>query len=117
MKAEKKFMMLFRYTPNPEYKPTLQEMEQMSQDWGSFIGNIAMKEKLDSTNQLGFEGKQIAANSSVLDGILISENKTVSGNMIVKANSLEEAVEIAKDSPILKMGGSVEVRNIIPMTN
>ncbi|WP_299430885.1 YciI family protein [uncultured Maribacter sp.] len=117
MKVEKKFMMLFRYTPNPDYKPTLQEMEQMRQDWGGFIGNIAMKEKLDSTYQLGFEGKQIAANSSVLDGILISDNKTISGNMIVNANSLEEAVEMAKDSPILKMGGSVEVRNIIPMDN
>ena len=117
MKVAQKFMMIFRYSPNPEYKPTTQEMEQMHQDWGSFIGNIAIKEKLDSTHQLGFEGKVIATDSSTTDGILIAENKTVSGNMIVKANSLEEAVEMAKDSPILKMGGTVEVRNIIPMDN
>lgn len=117
MKAEQKFMMIFRYSPNPEYKPTAKEMKQMHQDWGSFIGNIAIKEKLDSTYQLGFEGKQIATDASITDGILISENKTISGNMIVKANSLDEAVEMAKDCPILKMGGIVEVRNIIPMDN
>jgi len=115
MKAEQLFMMIFRYSPNPNYTPTPQEMQQMKEDWGSFIGNIAMKEKLESTYQLGFEGKQISADSNVSDGVLIAENKMISGNMIVKANSLNEAVAMSKDSPILKMGGSVEVRNIIPM--
>lgn len=117
MKKEQKFMMVFSFSPNPEYQPTKEEMELMQQDWGSFIGNIAIKEKLDSTHQLGFDGRQIAADLSITDGMLIAENKTISGNMIVKANSLDEAVEMAKDSPILKMGGSVEVRNIIPMNN
>jgi hypothetical protein len=35
--------------------------------------------------------------------------------MIIKANSVEEATSIAKNCPILHMGGSVEVRDIIPM--
>lgn len=117
MKTEQKFMMIFRYTPNPNYKPTEEEIGQMRQAWGGFIGNLAINEKLDSTNQLGFEGKQIAADASVKDGVLISESKMVSGNMIVKAHSLDEAVEMAKDSPILSMGGSVEVRSIMPMNN
>ena len=117
MKTEQTFMMVFRYSPNPEYQPTPQEIKQMKEDWGSFIGNIAIKEKLESTHQLGFNGKQISADLNVSDGILISESKIISGNMIVKANSLDEAVTMAKDSPILKMGGSVEVRNIIPMEN
>lgn len=115
MKAEQTFMMVFRYTPNPDYRPSAEEMAQMKEDWGSFIGNIALKEKLESTHQLGFEGKQIATDLTVSEGVLISENKMVSGNMIVKANSLEEAVEMAKNSPILKMGGTVEVRSIMPM--
>ena len=115
MKTEQTYMMVFRYSPDPQYKPTEQELAQMSQDWGSFIGNIALKEKLESTSQLGFEGKQILADQSVTDGFLISDNKMISGNMIVKANSLDEATTMAKDCPILKMGGTVEVRNIIPM--
>ncbi len=117
MKTEKTFMMLFSYTPNFNYQPTEKEMVEMKQDWGSFIGTIAIKEKLVSTYQLGFEGKQIAADTTIKKGILISENKTISGNMVVKANSLDEAVEMAKESPILKMGGSVEVRSIIPMNH
>ncbi len=117
MKTEQKFMMIFRYTPNPEYKPTVEEMGQMHQAWGSFIGNIAISEKLESTHQLGFEGKRIATDLTVSEGILVSENQVVGGNMIVKTNSLDEAVELAKDCPILKMGGTVEVRSIMPMDN
>ena len=115
MKTEQTFMMIFRYSPNPDYKPTTQEMEQMKQAWGGFIGNIAIKEKLVSTTQLGFVGKQIASDLTLSEGFLIADNKLVSGNMIVKANSIDEAVEMAKDSPILKMGGTIEVRSIIPM--
>jgi len=115
MKVEQKFMMIFRHTPNLEYTPTPEDLEQMSQAWGSFIGNIAIKEKLESTTQLGYEGKQISNDLSVSDGIRIAESETISGNMTVKANSLEEAIELAKDCPILQMGGTVEVRNVIPM--
>ncbi|NRD19947.1 hypothetical protein HNV08_07800 [Winogradskyella eckloniae] len=115
MKTEQKFMMLFRYSPQPEHQPSAEEIAQMKEEWGRFIGHIAISEKLESTHQLGFSGKQITANLSISDGILISENQTISGNMIVKANSLDEAVTMAKASPILKMGGVVEVRNIIPM--
>lgn len=115
MKVEQNFMMVFRFSPNFEYEPTAEEQTQMQEHWGGFIGNIAIQEKLVSTHQLGFEGMQIATDLSISEGILISENKTLSGNMIVKANSLEEATNMAKDCPILKMGGTVEIRSIIPM--
>lgn len=117
MKKEEFFMLVFRFTPNPEYQPTTEEQAKMQQDWGSFIGNITIKEKLVSTHQLGFEGKQVKADFSVLEGVSITDNQMIGGNMVVKANSLDEATELAKDCPILKMGGTVEVRTIIPMTH
>lgn len=115
MQKEQIFMMLFRFTPNFDYQPTETEQAQMHEQWGNFIGNIALKEKLVSTYQLGFEGKQISASLTISDGILIQENQTLGGNMIVKANSLEEATEMAKNSPIIAMGGTVEIRNIVLM--
>lgn len=115
MEQKKEFMLMFRYEPSFDYQPTAAEMDEMHQQWGAFIGNIAIQEKLVSTHQLGFEGKQISADHSVISGMSISEKQILAGNMIVKANSLDEAVEIAKDCPILLMGGSVEVRDIQPM--
>lgn len=115
MTQKKEFMLMFRYEPSNNYQPTEAEMNEMHQQWGSFIGNIAIQEKLVSTHQLGFEGKQIAADKTVSEGIYISNKLTVAGNMIVKANTIDEATEMAKPCPILLMGGTVEVRSIQPM--
>ncbi|MFK8037889.1 MAG: YciI family protein [Crocinitomicaceae bacterium] len=117
MKTEQTFMMVFRYTPNSEYIPTSEEIRQMKEDWGSFIGNLAIKEKLESTSQLGSTGRRVSADLTISEGVFLSDNKMVSGNMVVKANSIDEATELAKDCPILKMGGSVEIREIIPMNH
>ena len=115
METTKEFMLVFRYEPNTDYQPTAAEMNEMQQQWGTFIGKIAIQEKLVSTHQLSFEGKQILANKKIKDGIYIAAKQTLGGNMIVRANSLDEAVETATNCPILAMGGSVEVRAIQPM--
>ncbi|MDZ7936230.1 MAG: YciI family protein [Emticicia sp.] len=115
MKSSKEFMLLFRFEPNFNYQPSAEEMALMHQQWGAYIGGLAIQEKLIGTHQLGFEGMKISADQSVNDGIVIAESQTVAGNMVVKANSLAEAVEIAKGCPILSMGGNVEVRDILPM--
>jgi hypothetical protein len=115
MVQKNEFMLVFRYEPNFNYQPTEAELNEMHQQWGAFFGTLAIQEKLVSTHQLGFEGKQIFADQSVSDGIHISDKQTVGGNMIVKANTIEEAVEIGKNCPILLMGGTVEVRSIQPM--
>ncbi len=115
MVQKNEFMLVFRYEPNNSYQPTEVEMNEMHQQWGVFIGNIAIQEKLVSTYQLSYEGKQIFADKSVMEGIHISDNQTLGGNMIVRANSINEAAEIAKNCPILSIGGMVEVRSIQPM--
>ena len=115
MVQKKEFMLLFRLEPSNNYQPTEAEITEMHQQWGAFIGNIAIQERLVSTYQLGFEGKRILSDSSITDGIHIANNQTIAGNMIVNANTLEEACEMAKNCPILLFGGSVEVRSIQPM--
>ncbi|HMS67188.1 MAG TPA: YciI family protein [Saprospiraceae bacterium] len=115
MESKKEFMLLFRYEPKMDYQPTEAEMNEMHQDWGAYFGGIASEGNLVSTHQLGFEGIQIHADKSTSDGIHLADNQTLGGNLVVSAYSLEEAMEIGKNCPILKMGGTVEVRSILPM--
>jgi hypothetical protein len=114
MTPEKEFMLLFRIEPTNE-QPTPEQLQAMHQQWGAFIGNIAMQGKLVSTHQLGFEGTQIAADQTTAAGIHVAAGQTLVGNMVLKADSLEAATELAKKCPIFFMGGSVEVRTTIPM--
>jgi hypothetical protein len=115
MEKKNEFMFVFRLEPNPDFQPTAEQLAEMHQTWGAFFGGIAGQGKLVSAHQLGFEGKQIAADGSVADGIYVSGSETISGNMVVNADTLDEATEMAKQCPILAMGGTIEVRSIQPM--
>ncbi len=108
------FMLLFSMQANQQ-APTTEELTAMHQAWGKFIGGIAAQAKLVSASRLGFDGNLIDGSLTVTKGIHVSNHATLTGNMVVKAASLHEATEIAKACPVLAMGGSVEVRNIIPM--
>ncbi|MGL5892287.1 MAG: YciI family protein [Bacteroidia bacterium] len=115
MSQSKEFMLLFRFDATQNYQPTEAEVAEQHQQWGSFIGNIAIQEKLVSTHQLGFSGKEVSADKSVTDGIYVAKNETLGGNMVIRAKSINEAAEISKGCPILAMGGRVEVREILAM--
>lgn len=110
----KEFMLLFRYEPSNE-EPTQEQLQEMHKHWGEFIDGIAMEGKLVSTHQLGFEGIKLFANQTIENGLHLSEGQTLGGNMVLKAESIEMAAELAKKCPILFMGGTVEVRDILPM--
>lgn len=49
------------------------------------------------------------------DGPYIESKELVSGYYLLQAASLGEAAEIAKGCPVLRLGGTVEVREIMEM--
>ena len=53
----------------------------------------------------------------VTNGPYVEMAEAIGGYSIIKANTLEEAVEISKGCPILSVNGNVEVRAIVPMDN
>jgi hypothetical protein len=48
----------------------------------------------------------------VVDGPFAETKETIGGFFIINADSLEEAIEIARESPAMSQGGRVEVREI-----
>jgi len=84
---------------------------KQTMDW---IGGIAAQNKFSSGTGLPFEdAKVVRHNNMVTDGPFGDIKETIGGFIIVKADSVEEAVEFAKGSPVLQgEGNSVEVRKI-----
>jgi hypothetical protein len=115
MEQKKEFMFVFRLEPNPNFQPTEAQLAEMGQTWGAFFGGIASQGKMVSTHKLGYEGKQIASDKTVTDGIYLFNSQTISGNLIVNADTMDEATQMALECPILQMGGTIEVRSIEPM--
>jgi hypothetical protein len=111
----KQFKLVFRYNFDPSYNPSPAEMEAEGQKWGQWIGGLAQNGKFVTTSQLGYEGRVLNADGSVVEGIHIQDTEVLAGDMIINAVDFDEALTLAKGSPILEIGGNVEVREVIPM--
>jgi len=108
-------MMIFRMDKSNVKEQSPKEMQESISHWQNWIGGIAAQEKFISTNQLGFEAKVLNSDSSITDGPFAEIKEIVGGYIIVKANSLDEAVEMANGCPILFIGGTVEVRDVMQL--
>lgn len=112
----KEFMMIFRNEKQPAGEmPSAEQMQAVMKQWQNWIGGIAAQGKYSGTNRLYSEGKTIKPNNVITDGPYAEVKEMVGGYLIVKANTLDEAVEMAKSCPNLIYGGNVEVRNVMPI--
>lgn len=110
------YVLIFRHEDGQAVTSPEQMQEWMKQtmDW---IGTIAAKNKFVSGTGLPFEEAKVVKATDkgfmVTNGPFGDIKETLGGFVIVKADSVEEAVEFAKGSPVLQgVGNSVEVRKI-----
>ena len=109
----KDFMLVFRADYNNMRAGTPEEREAMSKRWMEWIHGIAAQNRLaDRGNRLNLTGKVIRSGQVVTDGPYAEIKEAIGGFTIIKAESYEEAVELAKPCPIITIGGNVEVREI-----
>ncbi len=111
----KQFKFIFRYDFNPNYQPTAAEIELEGQKWGQWIGSLAQNGQFVNTDQLGYSGKVLKSDGSYVDSMHMSGSEVLAGDMVINAKDFDEALFLAKGSPILEIGGNVEIRDLIPM--
>jgi hypothetical protein len=107
------FILIFRHEDGSKIASPEQMQIWMKQtmDW---IGGIAAQNKFSGGNGLPFEEARVVKHNNVVTNGPFGEIKeTIGGYIIVKADSIDEAVEFAKGCPVLQgEGNSVEVRKI-----
>ena len=109
----KEFMMIFRNEKNDNPKPSPEQMQAMIKQWQDWIGGIAAQGKFVATNALGFDGKTVHADATITDGPYAEVKEIVGGYIIVKADDLDDAVNLSEGCPTLALGGKVEVRDVM----
>ena len=113
----KEFLLVFRRNfIDKETQPSPDQMQSMMPDWHNWMGSIAAQNKMVSAgNRLASEGRVVNANAMVTNGPYVEIREAIGGYIIVRAASIDEAAEISKSCPVLKIGGNVEVRTIVAM--
>jgi hypothetical protein len=107
------FMLIFRHEDGNKVASPEQIQIWMKQtmDW---IGGIAAQNKFVVGSGLLFDDSRVVHHNNVVTNGPFGEIKeTIGGYLIVKAESIDEAVEFAKGSPVLQGdGNTMEVRRI-----
>ncbi|MBK9983943.1 MAG: transcription initiation protein [Saprospiraceae bacterium] len=111
------FLFVFRRAATNNEPPlSPEQLQSMMKPWQDWIGNIAAQNKLVSAgNRLTSEGRVVKPGNVITNGPYVELKEAIGGYTIVRADSLDEATELSLGCPILNVGGTVEVRTIIPM--
>ena len=109
----KDFLFVFRNDFENIPKGSPEELQALTKKWMDWVGGIAAQNKLsDRGSSLASGGKVVRPNNVVTDGPYTEIKELIGGYTIVKADSIDEAVELASGCPIFSYGGNVEVREI-----
>ncbi len=93
-----------------------EQMQKHMEHWQRWMGGLAENKQLVGGQPLMTEGKTlIDGGSKIIDRPLAEGKELIGGYLLIKAESLDHATDIAKGCPSFEYGCSVEVREISPM--
>lgn len=107
-----KYMYFFRTNPDAYRAMSPQQMQQIPQKWMEWRSSL---EKGGNLVQLGDRldavGKVVRGREkAVSDGPFVEVKDSIQGYVFIQAETMEQAIELAKGCPILDGGGTVEIR-------
>jgi len=111
------FLYLFWSKQTDQKPPSPQEMERRVKTWMDWMDNLRKTgHSIKAGERLDGNGKLVRGKAKVVtDGPYAEAKDTIGGYILVEADDLAQAAELAKGCPILEVGGLVEVRPIAPM--
>ncbi len=107
---KQKYLCIQRSQPGKGEKPSPAQMQEMYAKFNAwkdkFHENI-----VDMGGKLG--GGKVVTSEGATDGPFVEAKEVIGGYMIVSAESLEKAIEVARECPgLVGPGSGVEVREI-----
>jgi hypothetical protein len=109
--SNRKYLFLIRSaTGKPQQQPSPAQMQDM------YAAFNAWKEKfkeniLDMGGKL-MPGGKVVTTSGATDGPFVEAKEIVGGYMFVSAESVDRAVQVASEMPMLMPGSSLEIREV-----
>jgi len=111
--ATNQYLLLFRGSGWDKDLP-LEELEKTMDTVNGWFESLQQRGIIKAGQALEPEGRVISARSGrpLSDGPFVESKETIGGYLLLEVDSLEEATAVAKSNPILKCGGTTEVRQI-----
>lgn len=108
----KEFALIFR-TNDINFKPSPEQMQERMNWLADIVAQGKLVDKGNTLLPIPGSAVTVHTNNVITDGPYTEIKEFVSGYIIVKTDSIEDAVELAKANPIFKIGGNIEVRELL----
>jgi hypothetical protein len=109
-----KFMFVFRGGALVEDEISPSELGAHLQKWTTWVDELVRAGRREGGYAVQPGGKVVrGARKTVMDGPYAETKDIVTGNLVIFADSIDEATGIALGCPIYEYDGSVEVRPIL----
>ncbi len=106
-----KYMLIYRDSAEPRNPPSPEEMQGFLAMWGQWFEKFGPS-IVDGGDGLLPTGRVLKPTGVVSDGPYVEAKEMIGGYSVVQADSYEAAVEIARECPIVKIGGAIEIREL-----
>ena len=113
------FLLLFRNGGADVHQDLSPEQRlQLTQQWNDWYNGLAAQNKVQHGRPLGLTGRVVsgARGERVTDGPFAEAKEVVAGYFFLEPMELNEATEIAKNCPGLRLGLTVEVRPVVEVS-
>ncbi|PWT76567.1 MAG: hypothetical protein C5B59_06155 [Bacteroidetes bacterium] len=109
----KNYLFLFRGGLDFTKAPS-EQVQQVILKWKNWVDELARKGIYNGGERLTRSEAAVIKGPAKLitDGPYTESKEIVGGYISIKASNLQEAIEIAKDSPIFNFDGNVEIREV-----
>lgn len=110
----KEFALIFRLKDISDFQPSPEQMQERMNWLGSIAAQNKIADKGNTLLPIPGSAKTVKPKNVVTDGPYTEIKEFISGYVVVKAENIDEAVEMAKANPIFdQVGGSIEVREVL----
>ncbi|HWW39391.1 YciI family protein [Pedobacter sp.] len=109
----KEFALIFRLNDTSDFKPSPEQMQERMNWLGSIAAQNKLADKGNTLLPIPGSAKTVRPDNVVTDGPYTEIKEFISGYIVVRVENIEEAVELAKSNPIFKIGGNIEVREVL----
>ena len=109
----KEFALIFRLKNLADFKPSPEQMQERMNWLGSIAAQNKLADKGNTLLPIPGSAKTVKPDNVVTDGPYTEIKEFISGYIVVKVETIDEAVEIAKGNPIFKIGGNIEIREVL----
>ncbi len=104
-----KFLFIYHDPVEPRTPPSPEEMQAFLGLWGAWFQQFGPA-IVDGGDGLMPTGRVLKPGGIVSDGPYVESKEVIGGYSVVQADTYDAAVAIARECPISKAGGTIEIR-------